>query len=170
MDTIDYPTRPDLVKAVVDFRKRGIAVEVVGNGKTLKFPDGIGSTAEDETPLKEEEQEAVVPPAPDEEESLLGVVTPEQPVTPPAPDQQETLADVKTGGTPEQVAGGAAGEQSEVEDEHTGDSVSQTQPATEQPAGDPQGDDVEDLIGAPAPKPTPPAHPTKSQKRNRNRS
>lgn len=58
METIDYPTRKELVAALLAARERGVEVDVVGNGRTLRFPQGIGATPEDE------------------DDTLLGVVGP----------------------------------------------------------------------------------------------
>lgn len=64
METINYEKRSDMVAALMAARERGVAVDVVGNGRTLKFPNGIGETPE-------EYAEAAA-----EEDALLGVVQP----------------------------------------------------------------------------------------------
>lgn len=85
METIDYPTRKDLVEALVDARSRGVHVEVVGNGRTLKFPNGftengqapailghmVGLDIEKEAPADGIEKTPV------EGDTLVGVVEPE---------------------------------------------------------------------------------------------
>lgn len=92
METIDYSTRGDLVAALLEFRKQGVKVDVIGNGKTLRFPEGINSTPEDEEP---------------EGDSLLGVVIPlapaeqpaGEPATPPPPDDAGSPATTEGGET-----------------------------------------------------------------------
>lgn len=86
METIDYPKRSDMVAALVEARKKGVAVEVVGNGRTLKFPEGIdGLTIEgDDAPEEVEETPAT------EEESLVGVVQPEEEEEVEAATEEET--------------------------------------------------------------------------------
>lgn len=78
METVDYATRADLVSAIVDARKRGVHVEVVHNGLTLKFPDGlegVGSTPEDEKFGEEQQAPADgIEKTPVEGDTLLGVV------------------------------------------------------------------------------------------------
>lgn len=163
METIDYSTRADLVAAVLDFRKRGVQVEVVNNGKTLKFPDGIGALPEDEMPTPDDDTLLVPPANPDE--SLLGVVQPEveQPpaeTTSEEPDHSTfTIEGIcsKCGEAALAEEDGSwvhAGASSHGDDE--GEFVP-NEPANqiEQPvvAETPAEDDVvEDLIGTPAPQ------------------
>lgn len=64
METIDYPKRSDMVAALLDARARGVVAEVVGNGRTLKFPEGIGATDEEVEDAEQQEYE----------DALLGVV------------------------------------------------------------------------------------------------
>lgn len=77
METIDYPTRKDLVSALVDFHKKGVHVEVVHNGLTLAFPNGIDATAEDEEPEVDNTEKIGeadgVEKTPVEGDTLLGV-------------------------------------------------------------------------------------------------
>lgn len=85
METIDYTTRTEMVAALMDARKNGVTVEVVGNGRTLKFPDSIAATAEDDDD-EDLQQEKEVPAdgiekTPVEGDTLLGVVTPEEGTT-----------------------------------------------------------------------------------------
>lgn len=79
METIDYSTRGDLVAALLEFRKQGVKVDVIGDGKTLRFPEGINSTPEDEEPEGDSLLGVVIPPAPIEQPAG-------EPATPPPPD------------------------------------------------------------------------------------
>lgn len=82
MDTIDYPTREELVAAVVDFRNKGVHVEIVHHGLTLQFPNGVEETPEDQAAeVFTQEQEAPadgIEKTPVEGDTLLGVVEPEE--------------------------------------------------------------------------------------------
>lgn len=87
METVDYPTRAGLIEALMDARRQGIHVEVVGNGRTLRFPAGYGATDAPESPAGPSEVPQA-PPAPsepveshtapsdNEDEDLIGVVAP----------------------------------------------------------------------------------------------
>lgn len=90
METVDYATREDLVAAVVDAQKRGLEVEVVGNGLTLQFPSGIGATPEDETTAEEDE-------------SLLGVVEPTLDPVEIDDEEEDLIGDVEPTADPEVV-------------------------------------------------------------------
>lgn len=112
MDTIDYPTRKDLVASLLDARGRGVLVEVVGNGRTLKFPDGIGAAPEDEVVGELEEPEV--------EEPTLGICS---------ICEREYLAPVELNHTEEECAVNLASDvEPEVEGEPAEDLIGDSAP------------------------------------------
>jgi hypothetical protein len=46
MDTIEYSNRKDMIAAILDARSKGVEVDIVGNGRTLRFPEGMGEATE----------------------------------------------------------------------------------------------------------------------------
>lgn len=86
METVDYPTRAGMIEALMHARSQGIKVDVVGNGRTLRFPAGYGASDAPESPVEPaavpvaaptaaEPVESHTAPAEDEED-LIGVVPP----------------------------------------------------------------------------------------------
>lgn len=96
MDTIEYQTRSDMEAALREAHKQGIQVDVIENGRTLRYPNGIGEISEeDRAALEQEEADTaaeITAAQSTEDESLVGVVQPqEEEEGEPEPAEEEDL-------------------------------------------------------------------------------
>lgn len=167
METVNYTSRQEMVAALIDARNRNVPVEVVGNGKSLKFPEGIGGV------LPEDE-------VPDPDDALTGVNTtpdvieeqkPKPPIEPPVEPPVEPPADVVI----EQPIANAPGPETaqDPKDQIHG-TVDDEPDVVVEPAAAPVED--EDLIGKPAVEedligePVPAKAPAKKSSRSKKQS
>lgn len=166
METIDYPTRKDLVSALVDFRKRGVHAEVVHNGRTLAFPNGVDATAEDEEEALQQEKEEPadgIEKTSVEGDTLLGVTTPEEDTT---LDRSTFTVEGTCSGCGEPALAEPDGTWVHAEAATHGDNEGHFVPnepvEEEKPVVEDEAGEDEDLIGTPA--------PVKATKRSRKNS
>jgi hypothetical protein len=170
VETIDYPTRDALVAAVVDFRNQGVHVQVVHNGLTLAFPEGVNATDEDQQPETEQSAgggQGGEPLADNGEgDSLLGVVQPEE----ESPLDRSTFTiEGKCSECGQAAIAEEDGSWIHVDAASHGDNNGTFVPNEQQGEGDQEDesgteDDTEDIIGEV------PANKTSKKNRNRSRS